>query len=143
MSIFGQRLIEARKRQHMTQQELAEKALVSRSGISGYETEGKDASYDVLIRLAQSLGVTADYLIGLDDFSGWEKRRHVAEAFSDLELLYERAGSREKAAMDALLKEADKVLGALFENADASTLTAAADALNGLRRIMKDGGYGE
>ena len=46
MSIFGERLIEARKRQHLTQVELAEKIGMSRSGIGGYEKEGKDDQGD-------------------------------------------------------------------------------------------------
>ena len=143
MSSFGERLIEARKRQHLTQFELAKSAGVTRSGISGYETEGKFASYDVLIRLARALGVSTDYLVGADNSTGWQKRAHVAETLYNLELLYDRADAPQKAALDALLDEVDDFLTPLFTRPDMSNLSAAGDLLQAARRMMERGEDGE
>ena len=144
MSIFGERLIEARKRQKLTQSELAAKAGVTRSGISGYETEGKDASYEVLIRLAKTLGVSTDYLVGLDNMAGWKNRTHVAEAVYNLEALYDRAQDAQKAALDALLNEVVEFITPFFDSPETANLNAAEDYFNAMRRMMAGkGGNGD
>ena len=137
MSIFGERLIEARKRQKLTQSELAQRAGVTRSGISGYETEGKDASYEVLVRLARALGVSSDYLLGLDDTAGWQKRAHVAEMFYNLEALYERAQTPQKAALDALLDEVDDFLTPVFDAPEAVNPTVVTEFFHAARKLME------
>jgi len=138
MSIFGERLLEARKRQRITQGDLADRAGVTRSAIGGYETMGKDASYEVLVKIARALGVTTDYLLGLDDNTGWHKRTGVAEKFYDLELLYDRASDEQKAAMDGLLIEADKLLSILMASPDVVKLGHVRDILADTRRLMGD-----
>lgn len=50
----------------MTQQQLAERVGISKAMISAYETEMRYPSYDVLIKLAATFGVSTDYLLGLD-----------------------------------------------------------------------------
>ena len=130
MSIFGERLLEARKRQRITQGDLADRAGVTRSAIGGYETMGKDASYEVLVKIARALG--------LDDNTGWHKRTGVAEKFYDLELLYDRASDEQKAAMDGLLIEADKLLSILMASPDVVKLGHVRDILADTRRLMGD-----
>ena len=138
MSIFGERLLEARKRQRITQGDLADRAGVTRSAIGGYEKMGKDASYEVLVKIARALGVTTDYLLGLDDNTGWHKRTGVAEKFYDLELLYDRASDEQKAAMDGLLIEADKLLSIFMASPDVVKLGHVRDILADTRRLMGD-----
>lgn len=139
MSIFGERLIEARKRQHLTQVELAEKIGMSRSGIGGYEKEGKDASYEVLAKLVRALGVTSDYLLGIDDNAGWMNRTHVAEKFYDLELLYDRADSAQRSAIDAVLDEVDQILARIMEAPEAVDMDAVRDLARSMRVLMENG----
>ncbi len=136
MSIFGERLLEARKRQRITQYELADKAGVTRSAIGGYEKEGKDASYEVLVKLARALGVSTDFLLGIDDNAGWHKRDNVAEKFYDLELCYERATEGQKAAIDGLLLEVDKFLALYLKTPDEAKLAHLRDVFVDARRLI-------
>lgn len=136
MSIFGERLIEARKRQHLTQIELADMIGMSRSGIGGYEKEGKDASYEVLVKLVRALGVTSDYLLGIDDNAGWMNRTHIAEKFYDLELLYDRADSAQQEAIDAVLGEVDQILAHVMEAPEAVNLAALYDLVKAMRILV-------
>ena len=138
MSIFGERLLEARTRQRMTQAVLAERAGVTRSAIGGYEKEDKDASYEVLVRIARALGVTTDFLVGADDNAGWHGRSGVAEKFYNLELYYDRASDEQKEAMDGLLNEVNKFLVPFLAEPDAGRLGHLRDVLTDVRRLMGD-----
>jgi transcriptional regulator with XRE-family HTH domain len=61
----GKRLARLRKERGLTQQELADKIGITRSVIMDYE-RGRNHMYeDVIIRLAITLGVTADELLGM------------------------------------------------------------------------------
>lgn len=64
MNEFAKRLKEARKARKLTQEELAEKADISRVMVSRYETEMVIPTAEVLISLADALGVSIDYLLG-------------------------------------------------------------------------------
>lgn len=136
MSIFGERLVEARKRQRITQSDLAERAGVTRSAIGGYENEGKDASYGVLVKMARALGVTTDFLLGIDDNAGWHGRDNVANKFYDLELLYDRASDEQKASIDALLIELDKLLALFLKAPDEGKIGHMRDLVADVRRLM-------
>lgn len=61
---FGRRLAETRTTRGLTQQELADKAKVSAAVISHFETGVRaSASADNLVKLADALNVTIDYLL--------------------------------------------------------------------------------
>lgn len=65
---FGRRVAETRKMRELTQEELAQKAGIPAAVISHFETGVRSsASADNLIKLADSLGVTIDYLLGRTD----------------------------------------------------------------------------
>ena len=136
MSVFGERLVEARKRQHVTQNDLADKIGMSRSAIGGYEKEGKDASYEVLVRIVRTLGVTSDYLLGIDDSAGWTGRSHVAEKFYDLELLYDRAEDAQKPQIDAILDEVDQILNRLMQAPEEANLRAVYNLVRAVRQLV-------
>ncbi|MEA4928413.1 MAG: helix-turn-helix transcriptional regulator [Candidatus Limiplasma sp.] len=61
MSI-GDRLKDARKANGLTQEQLSELAGVARENIGRYETGKSQPTVDVLIRLADALNVSTDYL---------------------------------------------------------------------------------
>ena len=62
---IGERIANLRKAQGITQKELAEKIGVTRTVITDYE-RGRVRIYDeMLARLAQALGISADELLGL------------------------------------------------------------------------------
>lgn len=73
MKPFYLRLKETRKEKLLTQEELAERANISRVMVSRYETGTVIPTVDVLVSLADALDVTTDYLLGRSDhpsFSG-------------------------------------------------------------------------
>jgi transcriptional regulator with XRE-family HTH domain len=61
---FGQRLKFLREEKKITQDELAAKIGVGRPTIAGYETKGKQPSFEILEKLADYFGVSIDYLLG-------------------------------------------------------------------------------
>lgn len=67
MKTFSNRLIALRKEQEMTQVELANAIKMSRSTLSGYETENREPDYDTLCHIAKYFGVSVDYLLGVED----------------------------------------------------------------------------
>lgn len=67
MNIFGKRLADLRKERDLLQTDIAGYLGMSRSGIQGYETEGKEPSYDTLCRIANYFDVSTDYLLGRSD----------------------------------------------------------------------------
>ena len=63
---FCQRLREARKKANLTQAELGEKIEVGHAAIGHMETGHHSPTFDSLCRLAETLGVSLDWLAGLD-----------------------------------------------------------------------------
>ncbi|MCL6592376.1 MAG: helix-turn-helix domain-containing protein [Alicyclobacillus sp.] len=66
-SVLPVRLREERARLGWTQQQMAEKLQISRSTLSKYETGENEPSADLLCQLAETFGVTTDYLLGRSD----------------------------------------------------------------------------
>lgn len=79
---FRANIKKLRQQNHMTQKELAQRVGVSKAMISAYETEMRYPSYDVLIKLAATFGVTTDFLLGL------EKKNIVDVTGLDLSLIH-------------------------------------------------------
>ena len=65
-SIFAKRLREARNIKGWTINQMAEKAGIAANSISGYERGKGEPTMFALILLADTLGVTTDYLTGRD-----------------------------------------------------------------------------
>ena len=61
--MLGKELRKARTRAGLTQEELAFKAHVDRTYISMLENDKKSPTVDMLMRLCQSLGITASQLL--------------------------------------------------------------------------------
>ncbi len=66
ISGFGQRLKEQRTKKGLNQKELSSICGVSTQTISGYEKGGKLPTIDNAARLAKALGVSLDWLAGID-----------------------------------------------------------------------------
>ena len=64
MGEFGNRLREVRLMRQITQEQLAEKADISRVMIGRYETTDQLPALETLVRIADALGVSTDYLLG-------------------------------------------------------------------------------
>ena len=63
--MISKRLKTLRESLHLSQSEVAAKVGISRSGYSSYETGVHQPDPDMLRKLAECFGTTADYLIGL------------------------------------------------------------------------------
>lgn len=67
MDTIGKRLREARLKKGITQAEVAKRLGVTRSVIARYEKEINDPPSENISRLAEILGVSADWLLGRTD----------------------------------------------------------------------------
>ncbi|WP_419592508.1 helix-turn-helix domain-containing protein, partial [Thiolapillus sp.] len=65
--IFQKRLVTARKKRELSQDDLAKKSGLKPAAISHFETGARKPSFNNLKRLADALNVTADYLLGRTD----------------------------------------------------------------------------
>jgi len=88
-SEFGRRIAEARRRACLTQAELAKKLGVTQQVIAAWERRNVALRAEQIKTLAEALGTTADYLIGISvNWKGIEgpsgKVRHVFEQVSKL-----------------------------------------------------------
>ncbi len=66
--MFGQRLRSMRIKRHYTQPQMAEFIDVALRTYQGYEGGTRCPSFEVLVKLADILDVSLDYLMGRDDF---------------------------------------------------------------------------
>ena len=65
---FSQRLKEVRKEQGMSQKEVADEAGIKPSAYANYEQGTREPSLEILKRICDALDVSADYLIGREDW---------------------------------------------------------------------------
>ncbi len=88
---LGNKLAEARKRQNLTQEQLAERLGVTRQAVSRWESDAAYPETDKIVRMAQILEVSCDYLLqdGVD-----EKGKPVASPVT--RLLRQAQGKRVK-----------------------------------------------
>jgi transcriptional regulator with XRE-family HTH domain len=63
---IGKRIKEQRKKNKLTQEELAAQLLVDRVNVSYWEVGSRDIKTGDLIALAKALNTTSDYLLGLE-----------------------------------------------------------------------------
>lgn len=69
MSDFSDRLKTVRLKQGFTQKELASSLNITRAAYSAWESGRNEPSFALLASICKTLGVSADYLIGLSDSS--------------------------------------------------------------------------
>lgn len=77
---FSERLKELRKQAHMTQVELANKLGIVQSSYADWERGKKKPTQDNLIKIAQVLNVSVDYLVG--------NSKEKADELDNIELLF-------------------------------------------------------
>lgn len=90
------RLIAARKLRDMSQQELATAAGFQASAISHYETGTRQPSCENLRYLAETLEVSADYLLELSDKNN--------TGTGAMQRRYDRLGSKDRHLIRAIMK---------------------------------------
>jgi transcriptional regulator with XRE-family HTH domain len=78
---LGERILILRRRQAMTQQQLAKEAGLNKNTIARLEQGNlKDLGGRLVAQLARALGTSTDYLLGLTEESGVESERNPAGA---------------------------------------------------------------
>ncbi len=95
---IGKRIREARKKEGLTQTELAEKIGVMHSAIYKYETGIVDIPASKIQKIAAALNVTPAYLMGWDGESSAEESEIQSELASFLEIQEIMAKAEEDAA---------------------------------------------
>jgi transcriptional regulator with XRE-family HTH domain len=108
-TIFGSRLLAARRTRSMTQTQLAEAIGSTQKAISYYEAAGGNPSADVITKISKALGTTADDLLGLSspvDGPGPEgiDERRVWRRFRQLMILPEKDRRAVLRMLDSLTK---------------------------------------
>ena len=85
---FGKRIKELREKRGIKQSDLAEMTHIGRSAIGCYEIDRIAPTYVNLIKLAETLNVSTDYLLGYDtddylDLSGIDEkqREYIKELY--------------------------------------------------------------
>ena len=66
MKIFGKRLREVRKTKGLKQQELADRLGIKRNTYSDWENGKTEPSFESIVKLADLLDVSLDWLFGRD-----------------------------------------------------------------------------
>ncbi|MED1302979.1 MerR family transcriptional regulator [[Bacillus thuringiensis] serovar konkukian] len=79
MVTLGERIKSIRMKKNISQKELAEALNVNRSAISLYETNRKSPSRENTYKIATVLGVSIDYLLGLQTDSSLQTENINAE----------------------------------------------------------------
>lgn len=80
MNNFGDRLRVLRKLKDMKQEDVGQIIGVSGSAVGSYERNIREPSLEMIGKLAESFGVTTDYLLGLsDDPNGSAKEKSVLD----------------------------------------------------------------
>ena len=79
---FSERLKELRKQAHLTQVELAKKLGIVQSSFADWERWKKKPTQENLVKIAQILNVSVDYLVGNSDEENTNKE------LEDIELLF-------------------------------------------------------
>jgi len=62
--IFGEHLKNIRQSKNLTQKQLAELIGISERGIQNYEMGVRKPNFDIIIKLADALNISTDYLLG-------------------------------------------------------------------------------
>jgi transcriptional regulator with XRE-family HTH domain len=97
-TLFTTRLREARDARGWSQAELAQRADMQPSAIAHFEAARRKPSFDNVRRLAKALGVSTDYLMGVE----------TAVAFRNEDLLSEADRAHVQSLIDRLAGQAKK-----------------------------------
>ena len=102
---IGSKIAEARKKKHLTQEQLAELLNVSRQSISRWESNQTYPDMDKIVFLAEILEVSCDYL--LTDQALPQENGTAGNQSAITRLLYGAKGKRVKLAFYQDAKDAD------------------------------------
>lgn len=87
--MLNQRIREVRQARGMSQVELAGRLGVTKQSVSNWENDNIQPSIEMLVKLAQTLAVSTDYLLGLDGRKTLDVSGLSPQAVGHLQLLIE------------------------------------------------------
>jgi len=67
MESLGERITRLRKKSNLSQRELADKTNLTEATLSRYENDLREPKGEVIVKIANALDVTTDYLLGRTD----------------------------------------------------------------------------
>mgnify|MGYP002376883415 CR=1 FL=1 len=103
LMLFGERLLSVRKRKKISQDELAKKLGIHAPVIGRYERNEVKPSIEVAANLANALGVSLDYLVGVTDL---ELDNDIVEKIIAIQQLNDNDKNHILKTIDALLRDA-------------------------------------
>lgn len=77
--MYGNRIRELRKKNNLTQQQLAEKLGTTQKAISKYEIEFLDLNTEMLIKICKFFNESADYILGIEEEDGTKSYKEEIE----------------------------------------------------------------
>lgn len=135
MAVFGARLKEARKAKGLTQQQLADALQLPRTSITSYETTSREPDFTMLVRMAELLGVSVEYLTGAS-LDTPQRFSELADLFSSLRDVYEVAPDELRQLSDNLLREAQALITAAIGKGNPDALRSTIEILRNLRAMF-------
>lgn len=99
---IGQHITTLRKEKKLSQNDLGKKAGTSGDLIGRYERDEVKPSIDVIIRIADALDVSIDYLVGKTSF---EMNQEMLNRFQEVSALPESAKNQIYMVIDALIRD--------------------------------------
>lgn len=113
---FSENLSYLRKKQNITQDQLASYLKVSRSTIAGYETRNREPEYYILIKIADYFHVSTDLLLGHDcknDATSYLQSdidcNQVSNSISESISIPDSVSSEKKTQLEHLLAESTQL----------------------------------
>lgn len=103
LMLFGERLLSVRKKKKISQEELAKKLGIHAPVIGRYERNEVKPSIEVAANLANALGVSLDYLVGVTDL---ELDNDIVEKIIAIQQLNDNDKNHILKTIDALLRDA-------------------------------------
>ena len=103
LMLFGERLVLARKKRKISQEELAKRLSVHAPIIGRYERGEVKPSVEIAAKIAKALDVSLDYLVGNSDA---ELDQKLANTIIDIQKLNEKDKNHIIVTINALLRDA-------------------------------------
>ena len=107
--MFGNRMVDARRRLNLTQKQVAEKANIQPASYSAYENNKKIPPTDIALRIANALGLSMDWLCGKDEIRQGNTYGAAARAIiAAYTILSEFKSTRTKLSVDEQTYDEDE-----------------------------------
>lgn len=134
---FAKRLATIRKDRGYTQYSFADALGTSRSNIQGYECGDKFPKYELLVKMCELLGVSADYMLGMDSQTIPSQDKGIfIKQLKELEKVYNEASRERQRTVDSMLKDVYVIMYAALTTKNDQEIGLYIDLFDVARRIL-------